>query len=395
MRTRVSRAALGVALAAACAAPERAPAPPPQAEATVVAAPELAKVRCLVVAPFEDASDRPRLGEVATSALVSSIDPEATRVFPVEDLRRLFRGTSFEIPSHGASPRLAIGVAEKVKADAVLYGSVEGSAQKGSGGLVVSLRLQATAGREVLFANAAPVPVQPGEQVEVALRRVLLLAARPMLLKLGSPGERTCFDPELVRRARVMRAVPGAAAAAPAPEPEPAEPHPEKAAAAVSAPPPAPAPAPPEAQATAAALAAATTAAAPMKADPRPDRHAELVRRLEKGERFVLDDVEFAGRTTVLVQEDGIGDLARAMGSVPKAHVRVEVFVDPTGHAQDDASASMAQAMAVVRRLVSLGVARERIAQVAKGGKDPVASTFTAKGRAANRRVEVVALKGR
>ena len=138
-----------------------------------------------------------------------------------------------------------------------------------------------------------------------------------------------------------------------------------------------------------------STGAAPMKADPRPDRHAELVRRLKQGERFVLDEVEFAGRTTVLVQEDGIGDLARAMEAVPKARVRIEVFVDATGNKQSDASASMAQAMAVVRRLVALGVARDRIAQVAKGGKDPVTPSFTAKGRAANRRVEVVSSKGR
>jgi outer membrane protein OmpA-like peptidoglycan-associated protein len=80
---------------------------------------------------------------------------------------------------------------------------------------------------------------------------------------------------------------------------------------------------------------------------------------------------------------------------VPKARVRIEVFVDATGNKQSDASASMAQAMAVVRRLVALGVARDRIAQVAKGGKDPVTPSFTAKGRAANRRVEVVGLKGR
>ncbi len=385
MRIRAPGAALALALAAACATAERAPAPPPPPppppppEARVGAPHQLAKVRCLVVAPFEDTSDGPKLGAVATGALVSSIDPENTRVFPVDDLRRLFKGTSLELPSQGVPPRLAIELAEKVKADAVLYGSVEGSANPASAGLVVTVRLHATAGREVLFANVASVRPEGKEQVEVALRRALLIGARPMLLALGAPGERTCFDPELVRRARVMRAAPTIAAAPPCPEPE-APPPGTTAGVAAEAPPPGPAPA---------------IAAVPQKADGRADRQAELVRRLRAGERFVLEDVEFAGRTTVLVQEDGIGDLARAMGDVPKAQVRIEVFLDATGNKQKDASESMAQAMAVVRRLVALGVARERIAQVAKGGKDPVAPNFTAKGRAANRRVEVVALKGR
>ena len=370
MLRSATRAAVAFALASACATPERAP-PPAAPQAIVVAEAKLAKVRCLVVAPFEDASDRPKLGDVATTALVSSVDPEQTRVFPVEDLRRLFRGTSYELPPHGVSARLAMELAERVQADAALYGSVEGSAQEASTGLVVSVRLQSTAGREVIFANAAPVRSEPGEKVEVALRRALLLAARPMLLEMGSPGERSCFDPEIVRRARVMRATPSVAA--PAPEPEP--PRPLDAAAAAAA----------------GALAAATASEPAPKADPRAERRSELARKLERRERFLLDDVEFAGRTAVFAQEDGLTDLAGAMGSVPRATVRIEVFVDASGNAQQDASASMAQAMAVVRRLVTLGVARERIAQVAKGGTEPVAPNFTAKGRAANRRVEVVA----
>jgi outer membrane protein OmpA-like peptidoglycan-associated protein len=105
--------------------------------------------------------------------------------------------------------------------------------------------------------------------------------------------------------------------------------------------------------------------------------------------------VEFAGRTAVLEQEAGVEDLARAMTAVPRARIRIEVFVDATSSAKKDASDSMAQAMTVVRKLVSHGIARDRIAQVAKGGKEPVAPNMTAKGRAANRRVEVVALQAR
>ena len=384
MRIAATGAVIGLALAAGCA-PVRPPpaAEPPIPEATIVGAAELARIRCLVVAPLENTSDERRLGEVATSALVASLDPEQTRVFPVEDLKRLFKGTSLELPPEGVSPRLALSLAEKVAADGVLYGAIEGNARDSSVGFVVTLRVQSARTRELVFAAAAPVRPTPGESLDVALRRAMLLAARPMLLKIGSPGERSCFDPELVRRARLMRAAPvvGQAVVAPEPAAPPEPPVPQ---------PPAPAQARPEPAAPAPALAPAA-----VSSDPRAARPAELARKLDAGKRFVLEDVEFAGRTAVLVREQGLTDLARALAANPGTSVRIEVFVDGTDDPSKDARASMAQAMAVTRRLVGLGVARERIAQEARGGEDPLVPNFTSRGRAANRRVEVVGVKRR
>jgi outer membrane protein OmpA-like peptidoglycan-associated protein len=388
-RTRVRAAtgrtvAVAAILVAGCAtAPPR---PDPVAAPAVLGGDELGAMRCLVVAPFEDASDDPRLGEVATAALAASLDPEQTRVFPVDDLRRLFRGTSLELPPGGVSPSLALLIGEKVKADGVLYGAVEGRA-KGAGGLVVTVRLQAVAGRELLFADAAPVKAAEGEQLEVALRRTLLLAARPMLLKAGAPGEKRCFDPELVRRARVIRSAPVASALGVVPE---------------LAGPPDAAASPPIAPGPGAGALAALPAPAPGPADlpaagkdPRAAKQAELVRKLEQGTRFVLEDVEFAGRTPVFSQEHGLGDLAHALAALPTTSVRLEVFVDATEDPNQDVRASMAQAMAAVRRLVALGVARERVAQEARGGESPIQPNFTSRGRMANRRIEVVAVKSR
>lgn len=379
MRIAATSAMIALALAAGCA-PIR---PPPAEEplvpdATVVGASELARVRCLVVAPLENTSDERRLGDVATSALVASVDPEQTRIFPVEDLRRLFKGTSLELPADGVSPRLALSLAEKVAADGVLYGAIEGSARDASGGLVVTLRVQAARTRELVFAAAAPVRPGAGESIDVALRRAMLLAARPMLLKIGSPGERTCFEPELVRRARVIRATPAVAPAVVAEPPAPPEP------AAVPAPAAPPAVIPP-----------GPAPAALSPADPRAARRSEIARKLDQGARFVLGDVEFAGRTAVLAKEQGLTDLARVLAASPATSVRIEVFVDGTDDPSKDARASMAQAMAVTRRLVALGVARERIAQEARGGEDPLVPNFTSRGRAANRRVEVVSVKQR
>jgi outer membrane protein OmpA-like peptidoglycan-associated protein len=378
-------AAAALALLAACVPPASLPPPgPPAAEATVLDEAGLARMRCLVVAPLENATDQPRLADVATAALVGSIDPELTRVFPVDDLRRLFKGTSLEVPSEGASARLAVALADKAVADGVLYGSVEGRAH-GASGFVVNVRLQTTGGHELLFASVAPVKVEGNEQIEVAMRRALLLAARPMLMKLGAPGQRICFDPDLARRARVIRSAPLASALGVAPElagpPD-----------AAASPPIAPGPG-------AGALAALPPPAAGPAGlpaagkDPRAAKQAELVRRLEQGVRFVLEDVEFAGRTPVFSQEHGLGDLARALAALPATSVRLEVFVDATEDANQDVRASMAQAMAAVRRLVALGVARERVAQEARGGESPLQPNFTSRGRMANRRIEVVAVK--
>ena len=403
-RTRVRAAtgrtvAVAAILVAGCAtAPPR---PDPVAAPAVLGGDELGAMRCLVVAPFEDASDDPRLGEVATAALAASLDPEQTRVFPVDDLRRLFRGTSLELPPGGGSPSLALLIGEKVKADGVLYGAVEGRS-KGTAGLVVTVRLQAVAGRELLFADAAPVRPAEGEQLEVALRRALLVAARPMLMNVGAPGEKRCFDPELVRRARVIRSAPVVAAPGVAPElagPPDAAVSPPTAAA---SPPTAPGPgagalaALPAPAAGPAAGPASLPAGLPAAGrDPRAARQAQIVRKLEQGTRFVLEDVEFAGRTPVFSQEHGLGDLAHALAALPTTSVRLEVFVDATEDPNQDVRASMAQAMAAVRRLVALGVARERVAQEARGGESPIQPNFTSRGRMANRRIEVVAVKSR
>jgi outer membrane protein OmpA-like peptidoglycan-associated protein len=195
-----------------------------------------------------------------------------------------------------------------------------------------------------------------------------------MLMKLGAPGQRTCFDPDLVRRARVMKAS-GRAAAAESPAPEAA---------------PLPPPPPPPAPALAAAAAAGATT---QKAPPLTPRQSELASKLAAGTPFVLPDVEFAGRTAVLARTEGLADLARALG--PSLGLHVEVYVDATRDPSQDARASMAQAMEIVRQLVALGVARDRIAQEARGGDKPILPNFTAHGRAANRRVEVTGVKPR
>ena len=133
---------------AACATAEGPPPPGPPPNAA-----ELARVRCLLVAPLENVSDVGLGAEAATGAVLASLDPDRTRVYPLRELRALFQGTQLELPE-GFPPSLALELADILGADAALYGSVEGRWRGGERRLVVTLRLALAGSRDLLFAEA-------------------------------------------------------------------------------------------------------------------------------------------------------------------------------------------------------------------------------------------------
>lgn len=368
----------------------------------VLRAPELARVRCLLVAPLENGTDAPHAAEAATSALLSAVDASRTKVFPVSELRAMFRDTPLELP-HGISPSLALELAELVGADAALWGSVEGRAS-GSSELVVTLRLSLVADHQLLFADTALVKLAQGDATEGAVRRAVLRAARPMLARLGDPGRKRCFDAERSRALRklALAEVPDARPAPPpAVQPAPSPPAP---AAQPSASAPAPAPAasagsiaqPAAAPSAAAAPARATAAPAPGNAarpvEPRTPRQADWAKRLAGRERFLAEGITFPVRAADPKTGSGLDDLAAALLAQPSVAVRLEGFVDQTSDRAADTKLSQAMAEAVARRLVKLGVPRARVTAAGRGGDSPVLPNFTTRGRAANRRIEVVAL---
>jgi len=92
-----------------CAALSEEEAPPPPlapGDGVVLRAAELARVRCLLLAPFENASDAAVAADAATNALVAGVDHARTRVFPISELRATFRDTPIELPQ-GIAPSLA------------------------------------------------------------------------------------------------------------------------------------------------------------------------------------------------------------------------------------------------------------------------------------------------
>ncbi len=367
-------------LLAGCAVERAAMSPrPPNPEAgEVLQAAELARVRCLLVAPFENGSDSPNAGETATAALLSGIDPARTRVFPIHELRAIFRDTPLELPQ-GLSPSLALELAELVGADAALYGSVDGHAGDPSAELIVTVRLALAGSRHLLFAESTPVRSTKGERPDAALRRALLTSSRLVLSRLGDAGRRRCFEPERTRALRKfavaqVKCPPVAtdAFAAPArPEPLPC----------VAA-----SPATPKAE--------PKVDPGPAKAEPKhTPRQTDWAKRLVSGTRFMVEDVSFAGRTARIQRDPGLQDLAVALQAQPAVAIRIEGFVDRTADRNADAKLSTVMARAAAERLAALGVTRQRLSHAGRGGESPLLPNFTARGRAANRRLEVVVVR--
>lgn len=354
-------ALLTAALTLGCAGVRAPAAAPERGEATVLRAAELARVRCLLVAPLENASDAPLAADAATGALLSGVDPSRARVFPVPELRGLFRDTPLELPE-GVPPTLALELAELLGADAALYGTVEGRSREAEPNLLVTLRLVLAGQRDLVFATTAPVRPWPGEAAEAAVRRTVIEAAEPMLGRLGDPGRKRCFDPERTKKLRALALVEA------------------KAVRTLALSPAGPAPKPSAAQ-------------SPLRPQTRTPRQAEWARRLGESGRFVAEDVAFAGRTSDLQRDGGLADLAVALAAVPDAKIRIEAFVDSTSKPEDDGKLTAAMAKVAVQRLVDLGVPGERVSWVGRGSESPLLPNFTVRGRAANRRLEVVGLR--
>jgi outer membrane protein OmpA-like peptidoglycan-associated protein len=319
---------------------------------------DLTRARCLLVAPFENASDVALAAEAATSAFVSGVDPSRARVFPIPELREVFRDTPLELPA-GIAPSLALELAELVGADAAVYGTVEGGGKGEDAPLLVSVRVAVTGAHRLLFARNAVVRAQPGEAPEDAVRRTVDELARPLLARIGDPGRKQCFDPERTRALRRFAL---------------AEPRPDRRAEPRAVPVPA-------------------VAAANAPAAPRTPRQTEWARKLAAGERIVVDDVAFAGRTAELLRDGGLADLAIALAAAPGVAVRIEAFVDATDDRAGDGRLSEEMARTAGERLQQLGVPRARLGWSGRGGESPLLPNFTARGRAANRRIEVTAAR--
>jgi hypothetical protein len=323
------------------------------------AAGETRAVRCLLVAPLENASDLPEAAATASQALVSFAGGARERLLSESELRSVFEGTSLELPD-GVPPSLAVELAELLGADAVLYGAVEGRGQSLRPSLAVTLGLSLAGSRELLHIVTAPVVPAEGERPLVAVRRAAASAGREAMAFLGGPlPPNGCFDPEWLGRVRRVALSAGAPAL-------PRAPH-------------------------EASLGAGRAGFLPAAA-PATARQAEWAWRLGARDRFVVNGVAFDGRTERLAVEAGLEDLAGALRAAPAVRIRLEGFVDASAHEDLDFRLSLAMAQAAGERLVELGVPRERLSWTGRGGDAPLAPNTSTWGRAGNRRIEAVPL---
>ena len=74
----------------------------------------------------------------------------------------------------------------------------------------------------------------------------------------------------------------------------------------------------------------------------------------------------------------------------PKRIVRIEGYTDNTGGTEDNLTLSLARAQTVADTLVDLGIDEKRIQVAGYGDQYPVDVNATERGRAQNRRVEIV-----
>lgn len=112
----------------------------------------------------------------------------------------------------------------------------------------------------------------------------------------------------------------------------------------------------------------------------------------ERGLVMTLGDVLFdAGRAELKASANRtVLKLAQFLQLNPRRVVRIEGYTDSRGVKQENLELSRARAQTVADLLVDLGVEAKRVEVVGHGDSFPVAENASARGRAQNRRVEIV-----
>ena len=88
--------------------------------------------------------------------------------------------------------------------------------------------------------------------------------------------------------------------------------------------------------------------------------------------------------------QEALDRVATAMAAVPRSRITVIGHTDSAGASRFNQSLSEARAKAVLDYLAGKGIETGRMAAEGRGKDEPVADNATAKGRAANRRVELL-----
>ena len=117
-----------------------------------------------------------------------------------------------------------------------------------------------------------------------------------------------------------------------------------------------------------------------------------LYDRMMSDGKFITYGITFdVGKSTIKPESMGeINRIATLMKENPDLKFSVEGHTDSTGSAASNQTLSEARSQAVVDKLVSIGIAADRLKAAGKGQTSPIADNGTDEGRAKNRRVEFV-----
>jgi outer membrane protein OmpA-like peptidoglycan-associated protein len=112
--------------------------------------------------------------------------------------------------------------------------------------------------------------------------------------------------------------------------------------------------------------------------------------------RFVLRGLGFDSSTANLgaASLPLLGEVARVLAAWPLVSAEIQGHTDSSGGAESNRVLSERRAQAVLEKLVTLGVARERLSAAGLGATQPLGPNDTIEGRVMNRRIELL-IKGR
>jgi len=119
-----------------------------------------------------------------------------------------------------------------------------------------------------------------------------------------------------------------------------------------------------------------------------------LYDRLMNEGKFITYGITFdVGKSNIKPESMGeINRIVTLMKENPNLKFSVEGHTDSTGGAASNQTLSEARSQAVVDKLISMGIAADRLKAAGKGQTAPIADNSTDEGRAKNRRVEFVKL---
>ncbi len=117
-----------------------------------------------------------------------------------------------------------------------------------------------------------------------------------------------------------------------------------------------------------------------------------LYNRMMSDGKFITYGITFdVGKSTIKPESMGeINRIVQLMTENPTLKFSVEGHTDSTGNAASNQTLSEARSKAIVDKLVSMGIAADRLTASGKGQNNPIADNSTDEGRAKNRRVEFV-----